>query len=67
MGIIDGTAFPLSYFLVVTGKNRPMVNLLARWYEALKIYGVNNVKIFLTDKDMAQIGAAVLIWPNVCI
>jgi hypothetical protein len=67
MGIIDGTAFPLSYCLVAAGKKRPMVNILAGWYSALKIYGVNNVKTFLTDKDMAQIGAAVLVWPKVCI
>ncbi len=44
-----------------------MVNLLAKWYETLKIYSMNNVKNFLTDKDMVQIGATVLIWPNVCI
>ena len=34
------------------------------WFSALKEYGVNNVKIFLTDKDMAQINAAKSVWPN---
>src|SRR6266540_5746873 len=28
---------------------------------------MNNVKTFLTDKDMAQINAAISIWPNVHI
>ncbi|RIA85997.1 hypothetical protein C1645_878967 [Glomus cerebriforme] len=60
MGVINGTAFPLSYCLVVTGKNRPIANILAGWYTALKIIGMNNMKVFLTDKDMAQISAAVL-------
>ena len=67
MGIIDGTAFPLSYCLVAAGKNRPMANILSGWYAALKAYGVNNVKIFLTDKSIAQISAAVVIWSEVCI
>ncbi|RIA84206.1 hypothetical protein C1645_784606, partial [Glomus cerebriforme] len=43
MGVIDKTAFSLSYCLVATD-----------------IIGVNNVKVFLTDKDMVQISAAVL-------
>ena len=67
MGIIDGTAFPLSYILVAAGKNRPITKILAGWFAALKMYGLNNVKNFLTDKDMAQINAALLNWPNICI
>jgi len=67
MGIIDGTAFPLSYLLVSTGKNRPITKILAGWFAALKVHGVNDIKYFLTDKDMAQINAAVSIWPKVCI
>jgi len=64
MGVIDGTAFPISYLLVSAGKNRPITRILMGWFTALKEYGMNNVKIFLTDKDMAQINAAISIWPN---
>jgi hypothetical protein len=64
MGVIDGTSFPLSYLLVSAGKNRPITKILMGWFSALKEHGINNVKTFLTDKDMAQINAAISIWPN---
>src|ERR1044072_186923 len=67
MGVIDGTAFPLSYLLVATGKNRPIIEILAGWFASLKNKGLNSVKTFLTDKDMAQINAAILVWPKACI
>jgi hypothetical protein len=40
---------------------------LAGWFAAFKVHGANNIKYFLTDKDMAQINAAISIWPKVCI
>ena len=64
MGVVDGTSFPLSYLLVSAGKNRPITKILMGWYLALKEHGLNNVRIFLTDKDMAQINAAISVWPN---
>src|SRR6266498_4742870 len=35
--------------------------------QKFRTLGMNNVKTFLTDKDMAQINAAISIWPNVHI
>ena len=37
------------------------------WFTALKEYDMNNVKIFFTDKNIAQINAAISIWPNIHI
>ncbi len=61
MGVIDETAFPLSYLLVATEKNRPIIKILAEWFTVLKTKGLNNIKTFLTDKDIAQIKAAILV------
>lgn len=65
--IIDGTAFSLLYILVAAGKNWPMTKILAEWFAILKVYDINDIKNFLTDKNMAQINTALLIWPNICI
>ena len=36
MGVIDGTGFPLSYLLILTGKNRNITGILTCWMQALK-------------------------------
>ena len=61
IGVIDRTVFPISYLLVSAGKNRSITRILMGWFIALKEYGMNNVKIFLIDKDMAQINMAISI------
>jgi len=64
MGVVDGTSFPLSYLLVSAGKNRPITKILMSWFAELKEHGINNLKLFLTDKDTAQINAAISTWTN---
>ena len=67
MRVIDETAFSISYLLVSAGKNRPITKILIGWFAALKEYDMNNIKTFLINKDMAQINAAISIWPNTYI
>jgi len=67
MGVINGTAFLLSYLFIATGKNWPIIKILVEWFTVLKTKGLNNIKTFLTDKNIAQIKATMLVWPKVCI
>jgi len=67
MEVIDKTAFSISYLLVSAGKNWLIIRILIGWFTALKEYDMNNIKIFFTDKNIAQINAAISIWPNAYI
>ncbi len=64
MEVIDEIVFPILYFLISANKNRLIIRILMGQFIALKEYGINNVKIFFTDKDMAQINTIISIWPN---
>lgn len=50
---------------IAANKNRDMRSVLTKWFLCLLNHGIDNVKIFLSDKDFAQISSAQAVWKNV--
>src|ERR1044072_910863 len=67
VGQIHGCGYPMAYlFLDNAKKNDGMRKaILVDFLRSLKECGLTNLKLFLTDKDWAQINAARQVWPNI--
>jgi hypothetical protein len=67
VGQHDGAGFSMAYLFIDNSKknNGACTGILTNFFESLYNMGLNNIRFFITDKDMAQISAAKKIWPNV--
>jgi len=67
VGQIDGCGYPLAYLFLDNAKKSDGIRkaILCEFFQSLKEGGLTNLKLFLTDKDWAQINAALQVWPNI--
>ena len=69
IGQINGTGFPMVYLFLDNVKKDDGIRttILLEFFKQLQNRGLQNPEFFLTDKDWAQINAALSAWPNIKI